>query len=43
MGGRVWLKSGKPDGTDYSKDRSVAALMEFSRAKIGRDERTLRK
>lgn len=39
----IFEKNGVPDGTDYNKERSVGPLMEFSRAKLGGDDRTLRK
>lgn len=36
-------KNGRAEGTDYSKDRSLVSLMEYGRAKVGGDDRALRK
>ncbi|CAB1115551.1 unnamed protein product [Ectocarpus sp. CCAP 1310/34] len=38
-----YFKGGVQDGTDYSKDRSVTALMQYAQAKVGGDEKTLRR
>ncbi|CAN0022408.1 unnamed protein product [Ascophyllum nodosum] len=38
-----FFKGGVADGTDYAKDRSVPSLMQYSNAKIGNDEKTLRR
>ncbi len=32
-----------PDGTDYSKDRSVSSLVQYATAKIGGDDKALRR
>lgn len=36
-------QNGEPDGPDYAKDRSVEPLMQFAAAKIGGDEKILRR
>ena len=36
-------KNGVADGTDYAKDRAVAPLMQYSAAKIGGDDKVLRR
>eukprot|EP00904_Undaria_pinnatifida_P013499 jgi/Undpi1/927/HiC_scaffold_10.g04391.m1 len=38
-----FFKNGVADGTDYAKDRAVAPLMQFSIAKIGGDDKVLRR
>eukprot|EP00752_Nemacystus_decipiens_P014202 g12631.t1 len=38
-----FFKGGEPDAVDYSKDRSVVSLMQYANAKIGGDEKTLRR
>ncbi|CAM9927755.1 unnamed protein product [Pylaiella littoralis] len=37
------FRNGEPDGPDYAKDRSVEPLMQFAAAKIGGDEKILRR
>ncbi|CAN0025498.1 unnamed protein product [Scytosiphon promiscuus] len=37
-----FFKGGRPDGTDYSKDRSVSALIQYATAKVGDGSRKMR-
>jgi len=36
-------QNGVADGTDYNKDRSVSSLVQYATAKIGGDEKALRR
>ncbi|CAM9412427.1 unnamed protein product [Ectocarpus sp. 6 AP-2014] len=38
-----YFKGGVQDGTDYSKDRSVTSLVQYAQAKVGGDEKALRR